>query len=87
MLTVILGIFSGCLPTVQTAANSRLRRRTGSPFSSAFISFVIGVCFLLLLLLCSGQFSGFTLSVTAGQPWWIWLGGALAWCISQETSC
>lgn len=48
---MILGIFTGCLPPIQTAINSALRYEVQSFYFSALISFAIGTIALFILSL------------------------------------
>nr|WP_263314903.1 DMT family transporter [Mammaliicoccus sp. Marseille-Q6498] len=48
---IILGVFTGCLPPIQTAVNSALRYEVQSYYLSALISFAIGTTALFILSL------------------------------------
>lgn len=48
---MILGLFTGCLPPIQTAINSALRYEVQSFYLSSLISFAIGTIVLLILSL------------------------------------
>ncbi|RIL48329.1 DMT family transporter [Mammaliicoccus fleurettii] len=48
---MVLGIFTGCLPPIQTAINSALRYEVQSFYFSALISFAIGTIALFILSL------------------------------------
>lgn len=71
----ILGILAGCCLPLQTSANARLNERTGSPYSAALISFLVGLIFLAFLLLVCGESVWLPWGHLAQLPWWIWLGG------------
>ena len=71
----LLGILAGCCLPLQTSANARLSGRTGSPYSSALISFLAGLVFLVFLLIVVGEGVALDWAQLFGLPWWIWLGG------------
>lgn len=71
----LLGILAGCCLPLQTSANARLNGRTGSPYSAAFISFVVGLVFLAFLLIVTGEGIMLPWGTLFTLPWWIWLGG------------
>ena len=47
----------------------------GSPYSAAFISFVVGLVFLAFLLIVTGEGIMLPWGTLFTLPWWIWLGG------------
>lgn len=71
----LLGILAGCCLPLQTSANARLRGRTGSPYSAALISFIVGLIFLVLLLVVTGEGVALPWGTLFTLPAWIWLGG------------
>lgn len=71
----LLGILAGCCLPLQTSVNARLRGRTGSPYSAALISFVVGLVFLALLLVVTGEGVALPWGTLFDLPAWIWLGG------------
>ena len=71
----LLGILAGCCLPLQTSANARLNGRTGSPYSAACISFVVGLVFLAFLLIVTGEGIMLPWGTLFTLPWWIWLGG------------
>lgn len=75
MLHLLIGLMAGVALAVQSSANSRLRRSVGSPLMSSLISFAIGTVLLGVAVLVKDH--GLLPTGTAGQPWWIWSGGAL----------
>ncbi|WP_080795671.1 DMT family transporter [Corynebacterium pacaense] len=77
MLAALFGVFSGALMPVQTSVNTRLRRSVGSPLMASFFSFLVGTCALLVATLITSGHLLPALGLTAGQPWWIYTGGAL----------
>ncbi|WP_318530959.1 DMT family transporter [Apilactobacillus micheneri] len=74
----ILGVIAGMFQATQTPVNGHLGMVLGSPEHAALISFFVGVVILIII-------SGFTdhgykkikNAIGKGNPWWIWLGGAL----------
>lgn len=77
MLAVIAMVAGGAVMPFQTAMNSRLRAAVASPLQSSLSSFSTGTAFLAVLCLLLYGRLGFPLSAVAGQPWWIFSGGAL----------
>lgn len=77
MIGLACGILAGFILPIQTCLNSRLRESVGSPFLSSFFSFLGGTLFLILLGLGIDRTLFFDGGSVAGQPVWIWLGGAL----------
>ncbi len=71
----LLGILAGCCLPLQTSVNARLRGRTGSPYSAALISFIVGLVFLALLLVVTGEGVVLPWGMLFDLPAWIWLGG------------
>ena len=59
----------------QTGINALLKRRVGSPYTAALISFVVALIFLLLLLTATGQEWSLPAAALEGAPLWIWAGG------------
>lgn len=49
MITLIIGILAGVGIAFQSAVNARLRLHLGAPFLTSFVSFSVGLSFLLLL--------------------------------------
>ncbi|WP_214712090.1 DMT family transporter [Exiguobacterium sp. s55] len=75
MLAIVIGLVIGILLPVQTSANSRLRSILGSPFVASFLSFAVGLTFLSITLLLTGQSFGIDSSLFRTEPLWIWSGG------------
>ena len=75
-LLALLALAAGtCIPT-QAGINARLSLWAGSPLLAAAISFLVGT-----LILCSYVLAA-RLPLpdwrsAAGQPWWLWCGGAM----------
>lgn len=77
MLAMLFGVGIGALMPIQTSVNNRLRMSVGSPLMASFISFLVGT---IALVVASWVTTGRPVpdfSLTAGQPWWIFTGGAL----------
>ncbi|KAB1504246.1 DMT family transporter [Corynebacterium sp. 320] len=76
MMWIVIGVLAGAVMPVQTVANTRLSRSTGTPLSSSLISFLVGTLTLAcaLMLLNHGEMG---LANALGGPWWMWLGGLL----------
>jgi transporter family-2 protein len=64
-----------CIPT-QAGINARLSLWAGSPLLAATISFLVGTVLLAGVVLASRVPLPLLRSV-AGEPWWLWSGGAL----------
>lgn len=77
MLAVLFGFFSGALMPVQTSVNTRLRMSVGAPLLASLISFMVGTGTLFLATWLTTGHPLPNFSATAGQPWWIFTGGAL----------
>ncbi len=78
MFYILLGILGGTIVPVQTGINTNLRRRFGSPFIAAEISFTVGFVFMFLIFLFSkGQSVFIPFGEMKDQPLWIWAGGLL----------
>ncbi|WP_114166617.1 DMT family transporter [Exiguobacterium sp. TNDT2] len=75
MLAIVIGLVIGILLPIQTSANSRLRSILGSPFVASFLLFVVGLTFLSITLLLTGQSFGIDSSLFRTEPLWIWSGG------------
>ncbi len=71
---LLLGLAGMGLP-FQTGINALLKRRVGSPYTAALISFVVALIFLLLLLTATGQEWSLPAAALEGAPLWIWAGG------------
>lgn len=77
MLAALFGVFAGSLLPIQTSVNNRLRRSVGAPLMASFLSFLIGTGALLLATWLTSGRPYPALSLAAGQPWWVFTGGAL----------
>ena len=75
MLAIVIGLVIGILLPMQTSVNSRLRSILGSPFVASFLSFAVGLTFLSITLLLTGQSFGIDSSLFRTEPLWIWSGG------------
>lgn len=74
-MAFLIGILAGIGLPFQTSVNTRLRIRTGNPFYSSFISFCVGLAFLIMLLPLTGQEVAIPFGRMAGEPPWIYAGG------------
>ena len=54
-MPIILGFLAGVGLPIQTSVNTRLRKKVGSPFNAALVSFLVGLLFLSALLLVTGH--------------------------------
>ena len=78
MAYIMLGILDGMFMPVQTGINMNLRRRFGSPFIAAEISFTVGFIFMVLVFLFQKDGSAaISFRDLQGQPLWMWAGGVL----------
>lgn len=71
---LLLGLAGMGLP-FQTGINALLKRRVGSPYTAALISFAVALLFLLLLLTTTGQEWSLPAVTLEHAPLWIWMGG------------
>lgn len=80
-MPIILGFLAGVGLPIQTSVNTRLRKKVGSPFNAALVSFLVGLLFLSALLLVTGQGLHIPFAQLLNEPaWmnepaWIWIGG------------
>lgn len=74
-MAYVIGLLAGLILPLQTGVNSRLQRRAGNALNAALISSMVGLVFLYLVCLISGQSVALPLGTMARAPWWIWLGG------------
>lgn len=75
MLIDMLGLLvGGFLLANQNPINARLGAVFQSPFRSSLISFSVGLIFLLIVFVVTGQH----ITLAANQPWWIWIPGVFA---------
>lgn len=76
---LMLGLFTGAMPPIQTAVNSALRHEVDSFLFASLISFIVGTTALLILSVIIAKHIGFvTYDKTAGhiKPWHF-IGGIL----------
>lgn len=76
-ILALIPVLMGAGLATQTAINSKLRQIVDSPYLASGISFLIGMLFLMILCLVSGQPLVPSSKFIVEQPWWIWLGGLL----------
>ena len=74
-IPIILGFLAGVGLPIQTSVNTRLRKKVGSPFNAALVSFLVGLLFLSALLLITGQGLHIPFAQLMNEPAWIWIGG------------
>ena len=74
-MPIILGFLAGVGLPIQTSVNTRLRKKVGSPFNAALVSFLVGLLFLSALLLVTGQGLHIPFAQLLNEPAWIWIGG------------
>ena len=74
-MPIILGFLAGVGLPIQTSVNTRLRKKVGSPFNAALVSFLVGLLFLSVLLLVTGQGLHIPFEQLLNEPAWIWIGG------------
>lgn len=74
-MPIILGFLAGVGLPIQTSVNARLRKKVGSPFNAALVSFLVGLLFLSALLLVTGQGLHIPFAQLLNEPAWIWIGG------------
>ncbi len=75
-MAYVLGLLAGLILPLQTGVNARLQRRVGNSLNAALVSSMIGLVFLYIICLISGQSVALPLGTIAREPWWIWFGGA-----------
>ncbi|GAB3703490.1 DMT family transporter [Corynebacterium nasicanis] len=69
------GVVFGMFSAAQTAINGQLGVVFGSALGAALVSFAFGVVTLLFINLALRN--RWRLDVSAGNPWWMWIGGFL----------
>jgi len=75
LLIIALGI--GVFLPLQAGINAELRTWIGHPLEAALVSFGVGTAALLALNLALRLPFGVSRVVSAGAPWWVWMGGLL----------
>ena len=78
MLSGIFGFLGGIGMPMQTSVNARLGKKTGSPFTAAFINFLVGTAALLILTVIVERGLHIPFAEIAKNPPWILFGGAFA---------
>ncbi|AZA11965.1 DMT family transporter [Corynebacterium gerontici] len=74
-MLLLIGVIAGALVPLQTIANSRLSRSTGTALSASLVSFSVGTVALFIVTLMMGALPN--LSEVSAQPPWMLTGGAL----------
>ena len=73
---ILLALAAGATVPTQAGVNARLNLFTQSPVLSAGVSFAVGTLVLAVYALVL-RIGLPPLGAAAGQPWWVWCGGAL----------
>lgn len=73
----LVGFALGLMLPAQSAMNHRLRGAVSSPWVMAAISFMVGTGCLALVAWFTASNLPLDLRLVAGQPWWLFTGGAL----------
>ena len=73
----IVGLLIGIIFPMQTAINSKLRFKVGSPYLAAMVAFIVSSIFLGLITGLQGKSLLVSPALFSTQPWWIWIGGIL----------
>lgn len=73
LVPIVIMLCAGTAVALQPSINARLAEKTGL-LQSACISFAVGTCALLIVLLVTGKATGKGLQETV---WWEWTGGVL----------
>lgn len=76
-MTFIIGLLAGVCIACQSAINARLRLHLGFAFLTSFVSFLVGLIFLMGLSLGFGSPLWFDKATLSAVPWWAWCGGVL----------
>lgn len=76
-MTFIIGLLAGAFIAIQSAVNARLRQHLGFAFLTSFVSFLVGLIFLLILSLILGSPLIFNSETLFAVPLWAWTGGLL----------
>lgn len=71
----IMGIIFGGFQACQTAVNGHLGYLLHSPIKGAYLSFVIGAIFLLVVVLLQRHTLALPKNIVHEIPWWVWFGG------------
>lgn len=77
MITLIIGILAGVGIAFQSAVNARLRLHLGTPFLTSFVSFAVGLSFLLILSFLLNKPLQIQQTSLIDAPFWVWTGGFL----------
>lgn len=73
----IIGLLAGAFIALQSAVNARLRTHLGFAFLTSFVSFVVGLLFLLALSFAFHSPLSFEWQTLTQVPLWAWGGGLL----------
>ncbi|CAM3095797.1 DMT family transporter [Streptobacillus ratti] len=73
VLYILLTVFAGFVVTIQGPINVELGKSLGSDYWSAFTSFFIGLLFIFLFIILTGQKSP-TITQFTTTAWWKYLG-------------
>ncbi len=76
-LFLIVAFSVGLILPLQPGINAQLRTHLGSPFTAAFISFVVGTLITFVVSVIAGRPSLTTMTNLGDVPWWAWTGGAI----------
>ncbi len=74
-LLLLMAFVSGAVMPVQAGINSLLARELSSTLAAATISFIVGTCALLVIMLVQRETPG--LGGFKNLSWWHWSGGLM----------
>lgn len=74
-LLLLMAFVSGAVMPVQAGINSLLARELSSTLAAATISFIVGTCALLVIMLVQRETPG--LDGFKNLSWWHWSGGLM----------
>lgn len=75
MINLSLGVAAGFLFATQTGINADLRKAVGSPIRAALVAYVIGMLFMMVLTMITGNSIVISYKMMLSSPWWLFTGG------------
>lgn len=76
MIFYILGLAAGFILPLQTSANTKLSKKSGSSVFASLFTFTEALIILTLFILISEKGLHINFNLLTTEPWWIWTGGA-----------
>lgn len=76
MIYIILALISGAMVILSMVINSKLASKIGV-FQGTFVNYIVGVIFVSIILIFSGNLSKISTEVMKNVPLWAYLGGSV----------